>query len=62
MPKDKTSHYSKLGYFVSEFGDDVFSIYASILSCKLCKCKLNSDKKFNVLQHIKIDKHNKAIK
>lgn len=62
MPKDKTSNYSRLRYFVSEFGNEVFSINASILFCKLCECKVNSDKKFNVTQHLKTDKHLKAIK
>ncbi|KAE9521523.1 hypothetical protein AGLY_018079 [Aphis glycines] len=62
MPKDKTSNYSRLRHFVSEFGDEVFSIGASILFCKLCECKVNSDKKFNVTQHLKTDKHLKAIK
>jgi hypothetical protein len=47
---------------VSEFGDEVFSIDASILFCKLCECKVNSDKRFNVTQHLKTDKHLKAIK
>ncbi|KAF0687787.1 BED-type domain-containing protein, partial [Aphis craccivora] len=56
MPKDKTSKYSRLRHFVSEFGDEVFSIDASILFCKLCECK------FNVTQHLKTDKHLKAIK
>lgn len=62
MPKDKTSNYLRLRHFVSEFGDEVFSIDASILFCKLCECKVNSDKKFNVTQHLKTDKHLKAIK
>jgi hypothetical protein len=57
MPKIKTSNYSKLRYFVSEFGgDDVFTIDAIILFCKLCKFKVNSDKKFNVTQHLKMKK------
>ncbi|XP_050519824.1 CGG triplet repeat-binding protein 1-like [Daktulosphaira vitifoliae] len=62
MPKDKTSNYSRLGYFLSEFGDEVFLIDASILFCKLCECKVNSDKKFNVTQHLKTEKHLKPIK
>jgi hypothetical protein len=42
---------------VSEFGgNDVFTIDASILFCKLCECKVNSDKKFNVTQHLKTKK------
>jgi hypothetical protein len=42
---------------VSEFGgNDVFTIDASILFYKLCECKVNSDKKFNVAQHLKTEK------
>jgi hypothetical protein len=42
---------------VSEFGgDDVFTNDACILFCKLCECKVNSDKKFNVTQHLKTEK------
>lgn len=51
-----------LRYFGSKFGDEVFSIDASILFGKLCECKVNSDKTFNVTQHLKTDKHLKAIK
>jgi len=57
MTKDKISNYSRLRNFVSEFGDEVFSIDASILFCKLCECKVNSDNKFNVTQHLKTVKH-----
>jgi hypothetical protein len=42
---------------VSEFGgDDVFTIDESILFCKLCECNVDSDKKFNVTQHLKTEK------
>jgi hypothetical protein len=42
---------------VSEFGgNDVQTIDASILFCKLCECKVNSVKKFNVIQHLKAKK------
>lgn len=62
MQKNKISNYSRLRYFVSEFGDEVFLIDASILFCKLRECKVNNVKKFNVTQHLKMDKHLKAIK
>lgn len=63
MPKDITLYYSRLRYFEYEFGDDdVFSIEVSILFCKLCGYKVNSDEKFKIMQHIKTDKHIKAIK
>jgi hypothetical protein len=57
MPKVKTLNYSRLRYFVSEFsGDDAFTIDASILFYKLGECKVISDKKFNVTQHLKTEK------
>jgi hypothetical protein len=37
-------------------GDNVFTIDASIQFCKLCKCNVNSDKKFNITQHLKMEK------
>jgi hypothetical protein len=57
MTKVKTSNYSRLRYFVSEFeGDEVFTIDTSTLFWKLCGCKVNSDKKFNVTQYLKTEK------
>jgi hypothetical protein len=57
MPKVKTSKDLRLRYFVSKFGgNDVFTIDASILFSKMCECKVNSDKKFNVSQHLKTEK------
>lgn len=62
MSKNKKYYYSRLRYFLSKFGNNAFSIDESILFCKLCKCKVNSDKKLNASQNIKIDKYIKAIK
>lgn len=42
---------------MSDLGDDFFSIGASILFCKLCECKINSDRMFNVTQHVETDKN-----
>lgn len=33
----------------------------SILFCKICETKVNSDKKFNVSQYLKTDKHLEGI-
>jgi len=38
-----------------------FTIDKSVLFCKICETKVNSDKKFNVSQHIKSDKHIKGL-
>lgn len=62
MLKDKTLHYLRLRYFVAEFGDDIFSIDTNVLFCKLWECKVNNDKKCNIMQYIKTEKHIKAIK
>lgn len=62
MPKGKSSLSCKLKNYVSEFGSEVFKVDASVLFCQLCECKVNSEKKFNVTQHIKTDKHIQATK
>jgi len=62
MPKVKSSLSCKLKNFVSEFGEEVFKVDDSVLFCQLCECKVNSEKKFNITQHLKTDKHIKATK
>jgi hypothetical protein len=60
MPKIKQRLSNRLQTYVNKFGPDIFSIDTSVLFCKICEIKVNSDKKFNVSQHIKSDKHIKA--
>ncbi|XP_025407451.1 CGG triplet repeat-binding protein 1-like [Sipha flava] len=62
MPKDKLSLARRLRSYVQEFGSDTFSHDSSILFCKYCEIKVNCEKKFNVTQHLKTDKHTKAVK
>ncbi|XP_016656871.2 uncharacterized protein LOC107882682 [Acyrthosiphon pisum] len=62
MPKVKSSLSCKLNNFVSEFGEEVFKVDDNVLFCQLCECKVNSEKKFNITQHLKTDKHIKATK
>lgn len=62
MPKVKSSHSCKLKSYISEFGEEVFKVDASVLFCQLCECKVNSEKKFNITQHLKTDKHIQATK
>lgn len=61
MPKEKKTLIHRLRSYVDEFGSNIFTIDSSILFCKICETKVNSDKKFNVLQHLKTDKHLKGI-
>ncbi|KAF0688154.1 CGG triplet repeat-binding protein 1, partial [Aphis craccivora] len=59
MQKNTLIH--RLRSYVDEFGSNIFTIDSSILFCKICETKVNSDKKFNVFQHLKTDKHLKGI-
>lgn len=61
MPKEKKTLIHRLRSYVDEFGFNIFTIDSSILFCKICETKVNSDKKFNVFQHLKTDKHIKGI-
>jgi len=61
MPKEKKTLLNRLRCYVDEFGSDIFKIDSSILFCKICETKVNSDKKYNVSQHLKTDKHLKGI-
>jgi len=60
MSKVQQSLSSRLRY-ISEF-KDILSSDGHILFCKLCKIKIESEKRFNIIQHLKTDKHNKAVK
>jgi len=47
--------------YVNEFGSNIFSTDSWILFCIICEIKVNPDKKFNVSQHVKRDKHIKGL-
>ncbi|KAE9521868.1 hypothetical protein AGLY_017750 [Aphis glycines] len=51
----------KLKKYVSEYGID-FSTDGHVLYCKMCEIKIKFEKKYNVSQHIKTDKHQKNVK
>lgn len=51
----------KLKKYVSEYGTD-FSTDGHVLYCKMCEIKIKFEKKYNVSQHIKTDKHQKNVK
>ncbi|XP_025198504.1 uncharacterized protein LOC112603549 [Melanaphis sacchari] len=61
MPKVKQNLSYRLQTYVNLYGPNIFSIDKSVLFCKICEIKVNSDKKFNVSQHIKSDKHIKGL-
>jgi len=61
MPKDKQPLNSRLKSFVSKFGADAFPTDGKVLFCKYCVVKVGSEKRFNVTQHLNIDKHRKPI-
>lgn len=62
MPKEKQSVSSSLKNIVREFGENTFATDASVLLCKFCNIKINHEKKFNITQHLKTEKHMKAVK
>lgn len=61
MPKVQQSTSSRLQSFVSEF-KDTFTSDGHVLFCVLCGKKVGSDKRFNVVQHLKTEKHCSAVK
>lgn len=62
MPKEKQSVYGRLSSYVAKFGPDTFAATDSCLFCKVCQITINSEKKFNVIQHIRTYKHTKGLK
>lgn len=48
MPKVKQNLSNRLQTYVNLYGPNIFSIDKSVLFCKICEIKVNSDKKFNV--------------
>jgi len=62
MPKEKQSVSSRLKNIVPEFGENTFAADESVLLCKICNIKINHEKIFNITQHLKTDKHVKAVK
>jgi hypothetical protein len=61
MPKIKQNLSNRLQTYVNLYGPKIFLIDKSVLFCKICEVKVSSDKKFNVSQHIKSDKHIKGL-
>lgn len=62
MGKEKSSTCATLKRYVSEFGSDIFSTDGHVLYCKMCEIKINFEKKYNIPQHMKTDKHHKSVK
>lgn len=60
MPKAKESTTSRLKSIVLEYGTNIFKTNGTILFCKLCEVKVNSDRKFVVTQHVNTEKHKRT--
>ncbi|KAF0701739.1 DUF659 domain-containing protein [Aphis craccivora] len=52
---------SSVRKYVAEFGENFFASDGGILFCKVCEIKVNSAKRFTVTQHLKTDKHIRAV-
>ncbi|XP_016658517.1 CGG triplet repeat-binding protein 1-like [Acyrthosiphon pisum] len=61
MPKDKQSLSRRLKSLISEFGEDVFSIDNVVLFCKHCEVKVDPERQSSITQHIRTEKHRRAI-
>jgi len=61
MPKVNNGNL-KFKKIVSEFDENVLMTDGNIIFSKLCEVKINSDKKYNVQQHMGREKHKKALK
>lgn len=44
-----------------EFGAEVFSSDQNVLFCNFCECKVSTDKRFIVIQHLRTEKHKRAV-
>lgn len=47
----------RVNKYVLEFGENTFSFDGITLFCKICDIKVNSKKRFTVVQHLKTKKH-----
>ncbi|KAF0719538.1 CGG triplet repeat-binding protein 1-like, partial [Aphis craccivora] len=61
MPKDKQPLSRRLKTLSSEFGEDVFSIDNVVLFCKLCEVQVDPERRSSIIQHIKTEKHRRAV-
>lgn len=61
MPKDKQLLSRRLKYLISEFGKDVFSTDNVVLFCELCEVKVDPERRSSITQHIRTEKHHRAI-
>lgn len=52
---------SSVSNYVAKFGENIFASDGGILFCKVCEIKFNSVKRFTVTQHLKTDKHIRAV-
>uniref|UniRef100_A0A2S2PQT6 CGG triplet repeat-binding protein 1 n=1 Tax=Schizaphis graminum TaxID=13262 RepID=A0A2S2PQT6_SCHGA len=60
MPK--ITNNTRIRQYITEFGEKVFSSDGTILFCKFCETKINTDRRYLVTQHLKTEKHKSAEK
>lgn len=60
MPK--ITNNTRIRQYITEFGEKVFSSDGTILFCKFCETKINTDRRYLVTQHLKMEKHKSAEK
>jgi len=51
MPK--ITNNTRIRQYITEFGEKVFSSDGTILFCKFCETKINTDRRYLVTQHLK---------
>jgi len=62
MLNEKMSVTICLRSYLREFGANTFAIDTSVLLCKFCDIKINYEKRFNITQHLKTEKHLNVVK
>ncbi|KAE9536846.1 hypothetical protein AGLY_006908 [Aphis glycines] len=60
MPK--ITNNTRIRQYITEFEEKVFSSDGTILFCKFCETKINTDRRYLVTQHLKTEKHKSAEK
>lgn len=61
MPKVKQLLSRRLKSLISGFGKDVFSTDNVVLFCELCEVKVDPERRSSITQHIRTEKHRRAI-
>jgi len=60
MPK--ITNNTRIKQYITKFVENIFSSDGIILFCKLYETKINTDRRYLVTQHLKMEKHKSAEK